>query len=191
MVPATVEWDDGGVRREYTFKDEVTGLIAMVPEYDPLFEDYVGRHAHGYDDVTAMNNIKVFNCDWDTFESLDAVDFVKQALAEQTDALLEESNYYKDEALKCYNQHGNPDNHSGCSDFMSDDKVIGTKKVAKEHRVYLCHMCPYMQTYVMAEIRHKNKLYTDPEKYMRVKRAREARMAARQKALRARTRKNR
>ena len=143
----------------------------MVPgNYDPLFEDYVGRHAHGYDDVTAMNNIKVFGCDWDTFESLDAVDFVKQSLAQQTDAIMEESNYYKDEALLCYNAHHNPDAKTGCSDYLSDEKVIGSKQVPKKNQVFLCHMCPYTQTYVMAEIRHKNKLYTDTEKYMQAKR---------------------
>lgn len=190
LVPATVEWDDGGVIREHTFEGE-DGLVAMVPEHDPLMEDYVGRHQHGIDDVTSMSNIKVYTCDWDTFNSMDAVDFVKKALAEQTDALMEETNYYKEGALACYNQHGNPDTKTGCSDYMTDAKCIGSKQVPEKHRVYLCHMCPYQQTYVMAEIRHRNQLYTDPEKYMKAKRARETRMKAREKQLRSRTRKNR
>jgi hypothetical protein len=190
LVPATVEWDDGGVIREHTFQGE-DGLVAMVPEYDPLMEDVVARHTHGQDDVTAMSAIKVFNCDWDTYESLDAVDFVKKALAQQTDQLMEESDHYKDGALRCYNQHGNPDAKTGCSDYMSDEKVIGSKQIPPKNRVYLCHMCPYTQTYVMAEIRKKADLYTDPMKYEKVKRARKARMDARDRVLRARSRKNR
>lgn len=190
LVPATVEWDDGGVVREHTFKDEQTGLVAMVPEYDPLMEDYVGRHGHGYDDVSAMSNIKVFGCDWDTFESLDAVDFVKKSLAEQTDVLMEESNYYKDEALACYNAHNNPDLKKGCIDFMTDEKAIGSSKIPKKDRVYLCSMCPYTQTYIATEMRHKADLYNNPEKFMKAKRARETRLKLKDRALRARTRKN-
>lgn len=190
-VPATLKWDDNGVIREHTIKDEQTGLVAMVPEYDPIMEDYVGRHSHGLPDTMVIDNIKVWACDQDTYDSLDAVEFVKEALAKQTDEMMTEVNYYKDEALACYNRHNNPDLQDGCVDFLDDSKILGSKRVDPRHRVYLCHMCPYMQTYVAVEMRHKADLYNNPHKFMRAQKARQARMAAKNRALRSRTRRRR
>ena len=189
-VPATLAWDDNGIIREHTIKDEQTGLVAMVPEYDPIMEDYVGRHSHNLPDTMVIDNIKVWVCDQDTYDSLDAVEFVKEALAKQTDEMMTEVNYYKDEALKCYNAHKNPDTKTGCVDFLDDSKIIGSKQVPPKNRVYLCHMCPYMQTYVATEMRHKADLYKNPQKYLAAQRARQARMAMKQRMLRAKTRKN-
>ena len=45
-VPATVAWDDHGAERTYTFTND-DGTNIMVPMYDPLLEDIVGRHGHG------------------------------------------------------------------------------------------------------------------------------------------------
>ena len=162
LVPAVLKYMDNGVEREYTMKDPDTGMTSMVPMHDPLLEDFVGRHKHNMPD-TAIDSIKVWSVDQETWDSMDVMDTIKREMQENHNIIVEESNYYKDEATKCYNAHNNPDVKKGCVDFMDDSKIIGSKNVHPKARVYLCHMCPYMQTYIASEMRHKAGLY-DPEK---------------------------
>ena len=174
-VPAVLQWDDNGVIREHTIKDEATGLVALVPEFDPILEDLVGRHSHGLPDTRVIDNIKVWVCDQKTYDSMDATQFVKDQLQRATDELMQEVDYYKEAALQCYNKHGNPDLKKGCIDFLDESKIIGSKQVPPNARVYMCHVCPYMQTYVAIEMRWKEDLYKNPSKYMAKQRAAAAR----------------
>jgi hypothetical protein len=180
-IPAVLKWDDGGVIREHVIREEHSGLVAMVAEVDPLLEDFVARHGHGLSDVRGLDEIKIWACDQATYDALDATQFVKDQLQSATDELMTEVNFYKDEALACYNQHGNPDLKKGCIDFLDDSKIIGSKKVPPNARVYKCHMCPYMQTYIAVEMRHKEDLYRNPQKYMAKQRAAQARQRAQQR----------
>ncbi len=170
-IPAVLKWDDNGVIREHTITEPHSGLVAMVPEFDPILEDLVGRHSHGLPDTRVIDNIKVWVCDQKTYDGMDAAQFVKDQLQRATDELMEEVNYYKDGALACYNEHHNPDLKKGCIDFLDESKIIGSKQVPPNSRVYLCHMCPYMQTYVAMEMRWKAELYTNPRKFMEKQRA--------------------
>lgn len=159
-VPATMEWDDHGTVRSYTYEHE-DGTPVMVPEHDPLLEDAVARHTHGYPDGVFVKKgiVEVYPVDQATWERLDVVTELKSELNKATGEFYEESSYYRDEALKCYNEHKNPDLKAGCRDFLSDSKRIGPKMANPKHQIYLCHVCPYMQTYLAEEMRHRHGLY--------------------------------
>lgn len=159
MVPAIWRYDDHGVEREYTHKDQ-DGMTAMVPEYDPLMEDWAGRHTHNRPD-TEIGHYQVFPVDQHTWDKMDAVTYIKSELAKQSGQFWEEVDHYKTGALECYNKHGNPDSHNRCIDFLDDSKRIGPK-VPPKFQSYLCHMCPYMQTYLVQEARQEAGLY-DPK----------------------------
>jgi hypothetical protein len=158
-IPATVKWDDHGVVREYTFKEE-DGSVTMVPQYDPIMEDFVGRHGHNRPD-SDMGYIKVFPVDQKTWDHLDVVTEIKRELTEQIPGFWEELDHYKTGALECYNDHGNPDSHNRCLDYHDDSKRIGPKAPPK-FQAYLCDVCPYVQTYLVSEMRDKAGLY-DPK----------------------------
>jgi hypothetical protein len=177
LVPAVMKWYEDGKERSYTMTDPETGMTSMVPMHDPLLEDFVGRHQHGLAD-TDIDSIKVWSVDQETWDSMDVIDNIKRELQENQNIIVEESNYYKDEATKCYNRHGNPDVKKGCPDFLDEHMRIGSGKVHPKARVYLCHMCPYMQTYVMQEVRGKAGLYDKPEQAAKKARAREAKLRA-------------
>lgn len=171
-VPATVAWDDHGVEREYTFKYD-DGTNIMVPMYDPLLEDLVGRHGHGRPDTDVMQFIKVFPVDQATYEKLDVVTELKKELSKQTGHFFEESTYYRDEATKCYNSHGNPE--GSCIDYLDDSRRIGSSKIPKKYQTFLCHLCPIQQSYINVEIRRKAGLY-NPETAGKYEKARKAKM---------------
>jgi hypothetical protein len=159
MVPARVTYMDMGVEREYTFKND-DGSVVMVPEYDPILEDVVGRHKHGRPDSDFDDYFKVMPVSQETYDKMDVVTELKRELTGLTDKIWEESTFYKDEALACYNKHGNPTlPGKGCIDFCDDSKQIGPTTKKKKHQIYLCHVCPYMQTYVAQEMRQKKGLY--------------------------------
>jgi len=160
LIPARVTWMDGNVEREYVFPDPEDPLKnAMVPMYDPLMEDFVGRHGHDRPDTDSFQYIKVWITDDKTWQSMDVVQKIKTELADQQNAFMEEATGYKDDALKCYNAHKNPDINTGCRDFLHESKTIGRKDIPPKHRAYLCHMCPFMQASVATEARHKAGLY--------------------------------
>lgn len=160
LIPARVTWYEDGIEREYVFPDpEKPGANMMVPMYDPVMEDFVGRHGHNMADTDALSFIKVWQSDDETWQNMDVVQQIKAELADQQNLIVEESTYYKDEALKCYNAHKNPDISTGCRDFLDDSKTIGRTDVPKKHRIFLCHMCPFMQAHVATEARHKAGLY--------------------------------
>ena len=159
LVPAVMKWMDNGVEREYTIKDPDTGMNAMVPMHDPLLEDFTGRHTHDLPDTEVIARIKVWSVDQETWDSMDVISQIKKEMQENQNIIVEESNYYQEEATKCYNRHGNPDVKKGCPDFMTPHMRIGSGKVHPKAQVFLCHMCPYMQTYVAQEMRAKAGAY--------------------------------
>lgn len=159
-VPATVSWDDHGAERDYTFKHE-DGSTILVPEFDPVLEDVVGRHGHDRPDTEVMQFIKVFPVDQATYEKMDVVTELKKELAEQTGEFFEEATYYRDEAVKCYNQHHNP--QGTCIDYLDDSKRLGSSEIPKQYQTFLCHMCPIQQSYINVELRHRAGYY-DPKK---------------------------
>lgn len=141
-VDATVEWDHGdGDRGSYTFTNPETGLVMQVPETDPVMEDFVGRHQHGREPKDVIESIHVWTTDMATFVKMDVMQVVKEGLQKQQNMVVEETNGLKDDALKCYNAHGNPDLKKGCRDFRDDSKRIGTSKLPKEQQVHLCLFC--------------------------------------------------
>lgn len=156
LVPATIQWDDMGVIRSHTIQDD-QGMNVMVPEFDPILEDYVARHSHGRPDTEVISFIQAFPCDQATWEKLDVVTEMKKELQLATGEFYEESQYYKEEALKCYNEHKNP--QLGCPDWRDDNKTLGSKDMPKKYRTYLCDVCPVSQTYIQTEIRRKAGMY--------------------------------
>lgn len=158
-VDAVLQWYEGSDLRTHTITNPETGVVVKVPEYDPLMEDFTYRHQHGKEPIEVMNAIKVWETDMKTFLMMDMVETVKVNLAEQQNAQVTEANYYKDEALKCYNAHGNPDLKDGCRDFRDDSKRIGSKADNPEHQMHICHMCPYAQTYIAQELRWRAGAY--------------------------------
>lgn len=172
QVPATVEWDDHGVTREYTFTME-DGTPILVPQYDPLLEDIVGRHGHGRPDTDVMQFIKVFPVDPETYAKMDVVTELKKELQTVTGQFYEESTYYRDEATRCYNKHGNPE--GSCIDYLDDSKRIGSSQIPRKYQTFLCHMCPIQQSYINVELRRKAGLY-DPTKAKKLEVARNRHM---------------
>ena len=166
MKVARLEWEGG---ESYTYKGD-DGHPLMVPAYDVLLEDFVEKHTHGYDDNKVIGGlIKVWVVDQKTWESIDVVTKVKSEMQTMTGKWYEDRDTYRDGAAQCYNDHGNPTMESKCPDFMDDSKRIGAKEwrddhgnvheIANKFRQYLCYQCPYMQTYIAQEIRHKRGMY--------------------------------
>lgn len=162
-VPARLEWKDGA---DYVYKDPDTNLAVMVPAYDPVLEDFVTRHQHGQDDSIFINGaIQVWNIDQDTWNAVDVVKQISQELHDQTNTWYEDRDTYREGATACYNDHGNPTTDTGCPDFMEDSKRIGDthyrdddghrRQIPRRHQMYLCHLCPYYQSYVLVEMRRK------------------------------------
>ena len=84
----------------------------------------------------------------------------------------ESHNVFKEDAMKCWNQHRNPElPGKPCIDYMSESKRIGRptaegKAVLKENvklgktDPHLCQWCPY-QTTVLTEMRARKGMYRD------------------------------
>jgi hypothetical protein len=178
MVPARLQWESG---EEYIYRDD-KDLPVMVPAFDPILEDFVIRHDHGYREAQFVDGqvVKVWQVDQKTWDSLDVVTKIKKELNEQYNSHFEERDEYKDDAARCYNAHGNPDLSNGCRDFLDDSKLIGkaqyqidgrTVTIPPPLRQYLCNMCPYMQTYVQVEMRRRRGLYDDKKNLAHRKKA--------------------
>ena len=168
-VPAILEWTSG---ERVVLKDE-DGLPKMVPAYDPMLEDFVEKHEHDLPDkaVTHGDQIQVVQVDQRTWDSIDMVTTIKTELQAQTGQVYAETDEYRDGALRCYNEHGNPDITTGCRDYMDDSKMIGRWNykdddghdivVPPQFRQYLCYLCPYQQTYIQVELRRRRGMYKD------------------------------
>lgn len=170
-IPAVVSWMDGGVERDYEFTND-DGTPIMVPERDPVLEDVTIRHTHGLPDTEVMARLKVFPVDQATYEKMDIVTELKKELNDVTGEFFEESMYYRDSAVGCYNEHHNPE--GSCIDYCDDSKRIGPTDVPKQHQMYLCHMCPIQQSYINVELRRKAGYY-DPKKGQALSTARDKR----------------
>jgi hypothetical protein len=160
-------WEDG---TDYVYKDD-DGHAKMVPAYDPVLEDFVERHQHDRPDIEVLTGqvIRVWVVDQRTWDSMDIVTKVKKEMEEQTGVWYEDRDTYREGAIACYNEHGNPDTKVGCRDFMSDSKQIGTVRhkadgqvvtIPPKFRQYLCYQCPYFHAYVQVDIRKKAGAYT-------------------------------
>ena len=168
-VPARMEWTNG---ESYVYRDD-QGQAIMVPAYDPVLEDFVSKHDHGFDDARfiASGMVQVWSVDQRTWDSMDVVTKIKDELKTQFDTFYEEQDEYREAALKCYNNHGNPDLSSGCPDYLNDDRRIGpatyddgegrTITVPPQFRHYLCYVCPYQQTYIQVELRRRRGEYEE------------------------------
>ena len=168
LVPARMVWEDG---TEYIYRDD-EGHAKMVPAYDPILEAFVEAHQHDRPDVEVLegNVIRVWVVDQATWDSMDIVTKVKKEMEAETGQWYEDRDTYREGAIACYNEHGNPDTSSGCRDFMSDSKQIGTVRhkaddgqvvtIPPKFRQYLCYQCPYFHAYVQVDIRKKAGAYT-------------------------------
>ena len=168
MIPCVLEWTSG---ERIVLKDD-DGLPKMVPMYDPMLEAFVIKHEHDLPDraVTHGDQIQVVQVDQRTWDSMDMVTKIKTELQDQTGFVYEENTQHREDALKCYNAHNNPDITTGCRDYLSDSKLIGapvyhidgrTIEIPPQDRQYLCFMCPFQQTYVTAEIRRRKGYYSE------------------------------
>jgi len=168
LVPARLEWKSG---ETMTMRDD-DGLPKMVPQFDPVLEDFVERHGHGRDDREAIAGaIQIYATDQKTWDSIDVVQKVKGELQAQTGQWYEERDLYREDAISCYNSHGNPTADEGCPDYMSDAKMIGRGRfkdddgkrheIPPQFRQYLCYMCPFQHAYVQVELRRKRGLYDE------------------------------
>jgi len=166
LVPAMLEWRDG---ETYIYRGD-DGQPVMVPAYDPILEDFISKHEHGYDDSKVIGGlIQVYAVDQKTWDTMDVVTQIKKELEAQQQQHYAEVDEYKDSALKCYNAHGNPDISSGCRDYMDDSKLIGkatyddgeghTITVPPKFRQYLCYVCPFQQTQINVELRRRKGYY--------------------------------
>lgn len=166
MVPARMIFKDGS---DFTYKDD-DGHAVMVPQFDPMLEDFVERHEHGLEDSThlASGVIEVMAVEQKTWETMDVVAMVRGQIHAQTSEWYDDRDTYREGAIECYNKHGNPDLDSGCSDYLDDSKLIGkaeyhadgrTITVPRKLRQYLCYQCPYQQAYVNVEIQRKAGMY--------------------------------
>ena len=83
----------------------------MVPAFDPMLEEFVVKHEHGLPDqaVTHGQQIEVMAVDQHTWDTMDVVTKIKDELQRAHGEVYDESQEYKEGALKCYNAHGNPD----------------------------------------------------------------------------------
>jgi len=145
----------------------------MVPAFDPMLEAFVVKHEHGLPDqaVTHGQQIEVMAVDQQTWDTMDVLTKIKDELHRVHGEAYDESTEYKDAALKCYNQHGNPDLSSGCPDYLDDSKLIGnatytdedggTVSIPPPYRQYLCFLCPFQQTYIQVELRRRRGMYKD------------------------------
>ena len=165
LVPARIEFKEGF---DFIYRDE-DNLPVMVAAFDPVLEDFVEKHSHGRDDRDVIGGlIQVYGVDQKTWDTMDVVTKVQDALQKQTNEWYEERDEYKDAALKCYNAHGNPDLQNGCSDYLDDSKRIGrahyedddgkTITVPPKFRQYLCYVCPY-QGEIQVELRYRRGAY--------------------------------
>jgi hypothetical protein len=167
MVPARMEFKDGS---DFTYKDD-DGRPVMVPQFDPMLEDFVERHDHGLEDSQHLRHgvIEVMQVEQKTWESMDVVAMVKSQLHEQTAQWYEDRDTYREGALECYNEHGNPTiEGGGCRDYLDDSKLIGkaeyhedgrTITIPPKFRQHLCNMCPYVQSYINVEMRRRKGMY--------------------------------
>lgn len=180
LIPATLEWESG---ERVVLKDE-EGMPKMVPAYDPMLEDFVERHEHELPDkaVTHGDQIQVIAVDQKTWDTMDMVTQVKTELQRQTGEVYAENDEHRQDALKCYNAHGNPDISTGCRDYKSDSKLIGKWNyddgeghhftIPPDYRQYLCYMCPFQQTAIAVELRRRKGMYSDEKIYKERARAR-------------------
>jgi hypothetical protein len=147
----------------------------MVAAYDPILEDFIEKHEHGYDDNKVIGGlIQVYQVDQKTWDTMDVVTKIKKELEVQTQQHYAEVDEYKEAAVKCYNAHGNPDIQTGCRDYMDDTKRIGNATytdddgriitVPPKYRQYLCYLCPFQQTQINVELRRRKGYYKDPYK---------------------------
>lgn len=174
VIPYVLTYTSG---ETYVIRDP-QGNAAMVPAYDPVLEDFVGKHDHGMPDeaVTHKEMIQVWQVDQKTWDAMDVVSQVKANLQRQFSTTYAEVDEYKESALKCYNAHGNPGIETGCRDYLSDEKRIGpatyqgdegqTVTVPPKFRHYLCYLCPFQQTAITVELRRR-KGYYDENKIQR------------------------
>jgi hypothetical protein len=166
LIPARLEWTTG---ETYVYLDD-QGLPVMVPAFDPVLEDFTETHTHGLtDDKVIGGLITVWQVDQRTWDTMDIVTQIQKELQQQTNEWYEERDEYRESALKCYNDHGNPDLASGCGDYLDDSKLIGhaqykdddgrTITIPPKYRQYLCYVCPYQQTYIQVELRRRRGAY--------------------------------
>ena len=103
------------------------GHPKMVPAFDPMLEAFVVKHEHGLPDraVTHGQQIEVMAVDQNTWDTMDVVTKIKDELHRAHGEVYDESTEYKDAAIRCYNEHGNPSLEDGCPDYMDDSKLIG------------------------------------------------------------------
>lgn len=171
MIPARISWKEGHQEVDYTYKDD-DGHPVMVPAYDPALEDFVERHGHGLEDsaFTHGSVIQVWSVDDKTWQTVDVVKQIRGELHEATAQWYDDRDTYREAATQCYNDHGNPDLESGCPDFMHESRRIGKAHyrdddgrehhIPEKHRQYLCHLCPYLHSYVNVEIRRRKGMYS-------------------------------
>ena len=160
LVPARWEWrNERGESEEFTFRDD-DGHAVMVAQYDPSLEDWTERHLHEEIPETVRKH-DLWMVDQLTWQATDVMTTVKKELMGTTGRIYQERDELKADALACFEEHHRP--KDSCPDVFSEPKVIGNhesnKRMKKNDRLFLCHLCPFVHGYVIPQVRKKKGMY--------------------------------
>src|SRR5262252_214666 len=161
LVPARIAWIEDGREVEHIFRDD-DGLPKMVAAYDPALEEWLTRHDHPEVSEGRMRKYDLYAADNEAFAAGFSAS-LKKELEEATSSLYTERDQIKEDAIKCFNQHGRPT--TGCVDVFSESKLLGghesNRRMPMNERMYLCHACPFVHGYVIPDVRWKKGYYSD------------------------------
>lgn len=132
------------------------------PEYDALLDHMVEAHKFPNGEMHVGNLAQVPDEDWKNPERRQAI--IQQATARTTGLESEfyaTKNTFEYDAMKCYGQHGRPD--EGCIDWRDDKKRLGNPTKFGWQvgpKVYLCDFCP-VRSWVATQKRHAAGMYKE------------------------------
>lgn len=145
---------------------DCTKLIKVPSEDDDprndALDDVVRRHQHQEIPEHLRkggNLVKIPQDTWDLLGEETVINSALEKLKWEADAYRDQ---LREDAGRCFRQHGNPDVNEGrhCIDYNTDSKRLGvTKGRPKDQQLYLCQFCPYTSSIVTA-IRHQKGMYS-------------------------------
>lgn len=144
---------------EFTFRD-TDGRTVMVAQFDPSLEDWVARHEHA-DIPETVRKHDLWSVDETTWNATDVVTTIQRELRDSTGRLYIERDELKEDALACFEMHHRP--KDSCPDVFSDERIVGghesNRRMKKDDRLYLCHLCPFVHGYIIPQVRRRKGMY--------------------------------
>jgi hypothetical protein len=140
------------------------GTLSKLPDFsghptmDMALIEVCKMHQHHEVPDDQHKGGQLFMLDQATYDKIDPVTEVRKELAKNHVDMHDMRDELKDEAMKCFNRHGRP--NDSCIDFESEHKTIGRKNgVPKAKRMYLCHFCPFTHGVVVPHNRWRKGQY--------------------------------